>query len=145
MENQVKLSQWDALLLEGLRRLGWSDDEVLRRVKERDRLPADDSIYQFDYAQLADFAAANPETFESAVKHGYAIKYNTVRGIRSWINVAYAQEPELVLDEGSESVIAKLTPAEHERLLSVLSFGWNVREERPGQAGVYRIEPIQRF
>jgi hypothetical protein len=144
MEDKVKLSQWDALLLEGLRRLGWSDDEVIRRVKERDELPADDSIYEFDYGQLAEFAAANPETFEAAVRGGYGIKYNTVRGIRSWINVAYAQEPELVLEAGNEAVVASLTPAEHERLLSVLSFGWAVREENPGDAGSYRIEPIQR-
>lgn len=144
METKVKLSQWDALLLEGLRRVGWSDDEVIRRVKERDALPEDRSMYEFDYGQLADFAAANPETFEAAVREGYGIKYNTVRGIRSWINVAFAQEPELVLEAGNESVIATLTPAEHERLLSVLSFGWSVHEERPGEAGVYRIEPIQR-
>ncbi|MBO7745652.1 hypothetical protein I8J29_15685 [Paenibacillus sp. MWE-103] len=144
METKAKLSQWDALMLEGLRGLGWTDEEIVRRIRERDGLPADDSIYEFDYAQLADFAAANPETFERAVREGYAIKYNTVRGIRSWINVAFAQEPELVLEAGNESVVAKLTPAERERLLSVLSYGWAVREERPGEAGTYRIEPIQR-
>ncbi|WP_219835129.1 hypothetical protein [Paenibacillus sp. R14(2021)] len=139
----VKLSQWDALMLEGLRKRSGSDEELLRKVRERE-LPVDESIYQFDYEALADFAAAHPDTFEAAVKEGYSIKYSTVRGIRSWINVTYVQEPELVLDEGQESVIATLSPAEKERLESVLSFGWRVREERPGEAGVYQIEPIQR-
>lgn len=137
----VKLSQWNALLLEGLRALGWSDEVVLRRVKEGD-LPSDESIYHFDYQELAAFAAAEPETFERAVKEGYAIKYNTVRGIRSWIAVAYGKEPELVLEEGNESVLVVLTPAEKDRLAAVLSFGWAIREEQAGT--LYRIEPIQR-
>ncbi|WP_141503525.1 hypothetical protein [Paenibacillus luteus] len=139
--NLVKLSQWDALLLEGLRALGWSDEVVLRRVKEAD-LPSDESMYHFDYQELAAFAAAEPETFERAVKEGYAIKYNTVRGIRSWIAVAYGKEPELVLEEGNESVLVVLTPSEKERLAAVLSFGWAIREEQAGT--LYRIEPIQR-
>ncbi|WP_139996631.1 hypothetical protein [Paenibacillus paridis] len=139
--NLVKLSQWNALLLEGLRALGWSDEVVLRRVKEGD-LPSDESMYHFDYQELAAFAAAEPETFERAVKEGYAIKYNTVRGIRSWIAVAYGKEPELVLEEGNESVLVVLTPAEKERLAAVLSFGWAIREEQAGT--LYRIEPIQR-
>lgn len=139
--NLVKLSQWNALLLEGLRALGWSDEVVLRRVKEGD-LPSDESMYHFDYQELAAFAAAEPETFERAVKEGYAIKYNTVRGIRSWIAVAYGKEPELVLEEGNESVLVGLTPAEKDRLAAVLSFGWAIREEQAGT--IYRIEPIQR-
>lgn len=40
-KNKVKLSQWDALLVESLRSLGWSDEELLRRVAEGD-LPADE-------------------------------------------------------------------------------------------------------
>jgi hypothetical protein len=139
--NLVKLSQWNALLLEGLRALGWSDEIVLRRVQEGD-LPSDESMYHFDYQELAAFAAAEPETFERAVKEGYAIKYNTVRGIRSWIAVAYGKEPELVLEEGNESVLVVLTPAEKDRLAAVLSFGWAIREEQAGT--LYRIEPIQR-
>lgn len=137
---RVKLSQWDALLLEGLRALGWSDEELLRRVQEGD-LPADSSIYQFDYQQLKALAEAEPETLQAAVKAGYAIKYNTVRGIRSWIAVAFGKEPELVLEEGNESVRAELTPVQKERLAAVLSFGWAIHEDRQG---VYRIEPIQR-
>lgn len=39
--NRVKLSQWDALLVESLRALGWSNEDILRKVAEGD-LPVDE-------------------------------------------------------------------------------------------------------
>ncbi|WP_027094537.1 hypothetical protein [Cohnella thermotolerans] len=141
---QARLSQWDALMVEGLRRLGWTDDELIERVKRGTDLPKDESVFQFNYGELAAFAAREPETFEAAVREGYRIKYNTVRGIRSWIAVAFGKEPKLELEEGREAVTAELTPAEKERLESVLSFGWAIASV-PGEAGVYRVEPVKRY
>ncbi|MWV46333.1 hypothetical protein GRF59_22265 [Paenibacillus sp. HJL G12] len=141
-KQRVKLSQWDALMLEGLRAYGWSNEELLQRVRERN-LPEDHSMYEFDYQALAEFAAANPDLFESAVKDGYSIKYNTLGGLRSWIAVAYGLEPVIVRDPGQEAVFAELTEAQKERLESIISFGWAIHEEA-GKPGVYRMEPIQR-
>ncbi|MBZ6370334.1 MAG: hypothetical protein LBE73_23290, partial [Enterobacter bugandensis] len=88
-------------MLESLRSLGWSPEELIRRVQQNE-LPTDG---QFDYAELATGLAANePEVFVSAVTDGYQIKYNTIRGIRTWIAVALGGEPELSLEEGSEAV-----------------------------------------
>nr|WP_090982811.1 hypothetical protein [Paenibacillus sp. CF384] len=143
---RVKLSQWDAMLIESLRVLGWSDDELIHRTQQGD-LPKDDtSIYEFNYEELAAFAAKEPATFEAAVRSGYQIKYNTIRGIRSWIAIAFVQEPELVLEEGREAVVATLTPAEKARLSAVLSHGWTILggEDEAGAgagASVYRIVP----
>jgi len=138
--NRVKLSQWDSLMLESLRSLGWTDEELIGRVKSGE-LPVDESPFHFKYEALAEFAKENPETFEAAVKQGYQIKYNTVRGIRSWILVRFGREPELLLEEGREAVRASLSAEEKELLETVLSFGWAVREDGEG---VYWIEPIQR-
>ncbi|MEC0240575.1 hypothetical protein P4H66_11990 [Paenibacillus dokdonensis] len=140
--HRVKLSQWDALMLEGLRAYGWSNEELLRRISERD-LPMDTSIFEFDYLALAEFASAEPETFESAVKDGYSIKYNTLGGLRSWLAVAYGLEPEVVREPGQEAVIAEMTTEQKERLASVISFGWLIQDEA-GKPGVFRMEPIQR-
>ncbi|OKP83458.1 hypothetical protein A3844_21700 [Paenibacillus helianthi] len=142
---KVKLSQWDALLVESLRSLGWSDDELLRRV-EAGELPVDESEYEFDYAQLAILAGEQPETFRQAVTQGYQIKYNTIRGIRSWISVALGKQAELELEEGKEAAEIALTEAEKNRLASVLSFGWQITggPSDTGGTGVYRIEQIQR-
>lgn len=146
--NRVKLSQWDALLVESLRALGWSNEDILRKVAEGD-LPVDESEYEFDYKQLTTLQTEQPELFEQAVNTGYQIKYNTIRGIRSWIWVALGKEAELELEEGKEAIEIVLTTAEKNRLESVLSFGWQIY----GGAGVaddasanasYRIEPIQR-
>lgn len=145
--NGVKLSQWDALLVESLRSMGWSNEELIARVRAGE-LPIDESPFEFKYEALTAFAEAEPETFEAAVKQGYQIKYNTVRGIHSWIRVALGLEPELLLETGAEAVRAALTGSEKERLASVLSYGWHIREAdgqaANGERGVYLIEPIQR-
>ncbi|UQZ34426.1 hypothetical protein C2I18_13395 [Paenibacillus sp. PK3_47] len=143
--NKVKLSQWDALLLESLRSRGWSDEQLLD-ITGAAELPADESVFQFDYQQLQATAKAQPEEYRQAVTSGYQIKYNTLRGIRSWIVVALGIEGQLELEAGKEAVEVALTDAEKERLEEVLSFGWHivpvVSEDRgPAQ---YRIEPVQR-
>ncbi|OMD77896.1 hypothetical protein NST94_01410 [Paenibacillus sp. FSL H8-0282] len=144
--NRVKLSQWDALLVESLRSLGWSDEDILRKVAEGD-LPVDKSEYQFDYKQLTTLQSEQPELFGQAVKTGYQIKYNTIRGIRSWIWVALGKEAALELEEGKEAAEVALTLAEKERLASVLSFGWQIESDTKaavGDTAVYQIAPIGR-
>lgn len=138
---RVRISQWDALMLESLRSLGWFPEELIRRVQQNE-LPTDG---QFDYAELATgLAAKEPEVFVSAVTDGYQIKYNTIRGIRTWLAVALGREPVLSLEEGSEAVTSELTQAEYDRLQQVLSLGWVIQEVRPATgdtAGIYRIAP----
>ncbi|REE86537.1 hypothetical protein A8990_110147 [Paenibacillus taihuensis] len=134
VNERVKLSQWDALLMESLRVLGWSDDEIIQKTMQGELPKEDTSIYEFNYEELTAFATREPETFEAAVRTGYQIKYNTIRGIRSWINVAFKLEPELVLDAGNEAVVAELTPAQQERVASVLSHGWVIQGEHAGAA-----------
>ncbi|MBT2288963.1 hypothetical protein J7E73_07420 [Paenibacillus albidus] len=144
--SRVKLSQWDALLLEALRVLSGSDEELLRRVSEGD-LPVDESEYEFDYTRLVALQEEAPESFRRAVREGYQIKYNTIRGIGSWLSVALGKKTELELEEGKEAVEVELTADEKKRVESVLSFGWKLYSKPQtvaGNAAVYRIEPIQR-
>ncbi|ALP36527.1 hypothetical protein ASL14_10510 [Paenibacillus sp. IHB B 3084] len=140
---RVRISQWDALMLESLRALGWSDEELIHRVQHNE-LPSDGQS-DFDYAELATgLASKEPEVFVSAVTDGYQIKYNTIRGVRSWIAAAFGREPELSLEEGSEAVTSELTKVEYARLEQVLSLGWVIQEDRPATgdaAGLYRIVP----
>jgi hypothetical protein len=144
--SQTKLSQWDALQLESLKALGWGNEQIIERVNGGD-LPKDDSKFQFDYAGLRAVAADEPDTFLSAVENGYQIKYNTIRGIHSWIFVALKQDPELILEPGAEAVVASLTEAEAAALASVLSFGWAVSPDAGAEAPdadgrtAYRVAP----
>ncbi|WP_199731764.1 hypothetical protein [Cohnella endophytica] len=147
---RVKLSQWDSLMVESLRSLGWTNEELIRRVQEgAGELPKDDSDFQFDYEALAAFARQEPETFRNAVNDGYQIKYNTIRGIRSWILVALGKQAELALEEGNESATASLTSAERDRMASVLSFGWSLEDaagltdEAATTEKTYRIAPTR--
>lgn len=139
--NKVRLSQWDALLLESLRGLGWSNEQLLE-ITSAGELPADNSPFEFDYQQLAALAGEKPEEYRQAVTEGYQIKYNTIRGIRSWISVALGLEPQLELEEGKEAVEVSLTADEKRCVEDVLSFGWQI--SAGPESGVYRIEPVQR-
>jgi len=144
---ESRLSQWDSLMLESLKAYGWPNEELISRV-HAGNLPTDESKFHFNYADLIAFAHENADTFEQAVKNGYQIKYNTIRGIHSWIYIALKQEAELILEPENESVIASLTDADAQLLASVLSFGWNLiiqdgTQDLGGKAS-YRVEPIQR-
>ncbi|WP_341280876.1 hypothetical protein [Paenibacillus sp. FSL H8-0537] len=121
----IKLSQWDALLLESLKSYGWTNEQLIRKVHAGD-FPEDTSPFQFDYGLLNTLASSDAELFAQAVTEGYQIKYNTIRGIHSWIKVAFQQEAELLLDSGSGAVHVWLTNEEADRLASVLSYGWSL-------------------
>ncbi|WP_438431961.1 hypothetical protein [Gorillibacterium sp. sgz500922] len=120
-----KLSQWDALLLESLRGQGWTEQELLQRVQDGN-LPKDESEFEFDYRRLTELQAEDPDGFRQAVYNGYRIKYNTIRGISSWIKVALGKEAMLELTEGKEAVEARLAAEEIEHLSGVLSIGWHL-------------------
>ncbi|MDD9269258.1 hypothetical protein ACFPES_19605 [Paenibacillus sp. GCM10023248] len=144
--NLVKLSQWDALILESLKSLGWQADELLRRVRDGE-LPTDDSKFKFDYTRLTELAGSDSAAFEHAVRHGYRIKYNTLRGIASWLLLAYGHEAELNLEPSRESVVAHLTEKERDGLKAVLSYGWVVHgkhDASPETTSTYIIEPLVR-
>jgi|GEM_PF-1207344 len=130
-EARVKLSQHESLMIEALRGLGWSDDEIIARVRSRE-LPIDNSEFQFDYSELSDFDAGQPMLFESALRNGYQMKFNTLGGIRCWISIKLDKEPEVSRVPGEESVTIALTEAEKNQLISVLSIGWTVAAASDG-------------
>lgn len=142
----TKLSQWDALMLESLKAYDWSEDELISRV-QAGNLPADESKFHFDYAALTALANEEADNFAQAVKNGYQIKYNTIRGIHSWILVALKQEAELILEPDNEAVSAYLSEAEAQRLASVLSFGWSLSPQEGTQDSdgrvLYRVAPTR--
>lgn len=147
MSEQAKISQQHALLVEALRGLGWSDGEIAGIAAREGGLPKDDSVFQFDYEELRAFAAQEPETFASAVREGYKIKFNTLGGLRSWLSVSFGAEPHIDRRPGQEGVTAILTDAQLAKLQAALSFGWDVQkvgESLEEGKATYRAEPVQR-
>ncbi|WP_309121199.1 hypothetical protein [Paenibacillus sp.] len=145
---ETKLPQWHALLLESLKSYGWSNEELIRKVREGD-LPKDESKFQFDYADLVAYAREHADALEDAIRHGYRVKYNTLRGIHSWIAVALRRDAELVLEPGGEAVVVPLSAEETRRVESMLSAGWklSVPDPAPDANGraLIKIEPIHRI
>jgi hypothetical protein len=146
IKSETKLSQWDALMLESLKAYGWPADELISRV-QAGNLPTDESKFHFEYTALTALANEEQDTFAQAVTNGYQIKYNTIRGIHSWIIVALKQEAELILEPENEAVITHLSEADAQRLASVLSFGWvlspNEGEQDSEGRDSYRVAPIK--
>ncbi|MDO3408314.1 hypothetical protein QWJ34_00885 [Saccharibacillus sp. CPCC 101409] len=149
-EERARLSQWDAILLENLRGLGLSDEELLHRTAEGD-LPASADGAGPDFAPLLTLQAEQPELFEQAVTRGYRIKYNTLGGIRTWVRTVFGYDGEIEREEGREGVRVELTPEQRDRLEPVLSIGWTIVAEEEENAGaardtetaVYRVVPAR--
>lgn len=143
------LSQWDALLLESLRSLGWSNEQLIEEIS-KGNFPEDHSKYQFKYEPLQQLATEQPESLRQAIEEGYQIKYNTVGGIRSWVDVALHKTVELIEVDELYNVQVELTEAEQLRLSSVLSYGWVIQRvsEEEGKANaegdlhLYVVKPL---
>jgi len=143
---QVRLSQWDAIVLESVRALGLDGEELLKRAALGD-LPQPDGSAVSDFAPLLTLQAEQPDVLRQAVLQGYRIKYNTLGGIHTWIRVVFGRESEVEREEGIEGVGVELTPEERDRLAPVLSVGWTL-EKQEGQAsesgaGLYRVVPVR--
>lgn len=136
MTTKVKLSQWDAFQLESLRAHGLTNEEIILRIKSGD-LPADDSKFKFDYADLRTFAEQSEAEFVSAVQEGYTIKYNTIYGLQNWLLVAFQVAADVNIEPGQEEVKAQLTTEQYEKLAAVLSPGWKIESD----AATYYIRP----
>jgi len=139
-ETIVKLSQNNALMVEQLRQSGLSDEQIVNDAIAR-TLPVDDSMFEFDYNELSNFVVQELNILQSALRDGYQIKYNTIRGIRCWILIVFEQDPVLVFDAGKEAVYATLNKAQQQQLQPVLSHGWqlSVLNEETGEVV---IKPI---
>lgn len=143
---RVRLSQWDAIVLESVRALGLDGEELLRRVSEGDLPSADGSIVT-DFAPLLALHNGQPEVLEQAVKQGYRIKYNTLGGINTWIRIVFGLESEVEREEGIEGVAVELTANERDLLSPVLSIGWVIEaqsgEAARAEAAPYRVVPVR--
>lgn len=125
LQSVVKLSQWDALALESLKAHGWSNAALIERVRTGD-LPQDNSKFKFDYINLTELMHSDADILEQALIHGYQIKFNTIRGIQSWLLLALRVEAGVHAEPGSVAITARLTEAEAHRVASTLSYGWRL-------------------
>lgn len=143
---RVRLSQWDAIVLESVRALGLDGEELLNRTASGD-LPSAEGAVVSDFGPLLTLREEQPEVLRQAVEQGYRIKYNTLGGIHTWIRVVFGRESEVERGEGIEGVSVELTAEERERIAPVLSIGWTIRKQEADVSEVgtesYRIVPVR--
>jgi hypothetical protein len=131
----VKLSQWEAILLEVLRAHGTEDQEIIDRFKSGDIRPFQQiEDGRFDFAHLLDLAQSQWDLFERAVRDGYQIKFSTFNGIKTLLSLKFQQQAErdyAVHEDYLERV--RLKQADVEWLRSTISPNWQIieTERRP--------------
>lgn len=131
--SMVKLSQWEAIILEAIRGNGVSNQVLLEQVKKGDFSPfASFAEGWIDFSDLLLFAENNWEDFERAVQEGYQIKFSTINGIKTLLKLKFHQlavqdyeDKETYLDQ------VKLEEAEVEWLRVTLSKNWRIVELEP--------------
>ncbi|OWA34179.1 hypothetical protein B9G55_17810 [Saccharibacillus sp. O16] len=143
---RVRLSQWDAIVLESVRAKGLDGESLLERAAAG-KLPDPTDSLVSDFSPLLTLHEEQPEVLRQAVTEGYRIKYNTLGGINTWIKIVFGREPEVERSEGMEGVSVSLTDEEYARLAPVLSIGWTLerQEGEAAEAGMapYRVIPVR--
>lgn len=134
MSVQVKVSQRTALILERLRRDGITQDQLIDALERQDVAPLEQiTSSQTDFQEWFNYAAEHGEPLVQAVKEGYRITFNTVQGLKMWLDYRFLLEEDDDYTEGEGRLDdIKLSPDQIEQLKNALAVNWVVLEQSEG-------------
>ncbi|UHA71850.1 hypothetical protein [Paenibacillus sp. 481] len=96
MKNEVvKLSQSTAIWLECVRRAGVSDEQLLAIIRTGDVEPLQavgEPFFKPD--QWLNYAKEHGENLEQAVREGYAMTFNTINGLKMWLQFRFGLQAD---------------------------------------------------
>lgn len=130
MMNTILISQKSAILLERLRSLGCSAEQLVNWIeqnntKEFQKFNNDD--YTFD--TFLSYAKEHSEDIIGAIQKGYQISFNTMGGLRYWIEHTFGlkEDVDYIAEEGRKLGLC-LTSQQIEKLRLSLAHNWVVVE-----------------
>lgn len=134
MSVQVKVSQRTALILERLRRDGITQEQLIDALEHQDVAPLQQiSSSQTDFQEWFTYATEHGEPLVQAVKEGYQITFNTVQGLKMWLDYRFLLEEDDDYTEGEGRLDdIKLSPDQIEQLKNALAVNWVVLEQGEG-------------
>lgn len=130
MNQEVKLSQYTAILLENARSSGLTNEVITEAVQAENPLllkAAERAHYTYD--SFLSYAKEHGEDLEKAINEGYRITFNTNNGLKNWIVAAFQLEPgkDFILGEGRIEGLV-LSESQVEKLKRALAFNWEIKE-----------------
>lgn len=130
MKQEVKLSQYTAILLENARKSGIHDEQILKAIEtENTELLKVAERPHYTYESFFSYAKEHGERLEQAVTEGYRITFNTNNGLKNWIATTFQLEPneDFTTTEGRIEGLT-LSSEEVKKLEQCLAFNWEIKE-----------------
>lgn len=134
MSEQVKVSQRTAIILERLRRDGITQEQLIDALERQDATSLEQiTSSQTDFQEWFTYATEHGEPLVQAVKGGYRITFNTVQGLKMWLDYRFLLEEDDDYTEGEGRLDdIKLSPHQIEQLKNTLAVNWVVLEHGEG-------------
>lgn len=127
---KCRISQKTAILIERLRALGCKDEQAVKWIEQNDckqfkKFTDDD----YSFETFLSYAKEHQEDITSAIQNGYQITFNTMGGLRYWIENAFElkEEVDFVAEEGKKLGL-RLSPQQIGKLKTSLASNWVVVE-----------------
>ncbi|MDF2556913.1 MAG: hypothetical protein K0R71_741 [Bacillales bacterium] len=127
----IRISQKSAILIERLRAQGCSDEQLVKWIENDDNKQFEkfnDDVYTFD--TFLSYAKEYKEDIKGAIQIGYQITFNTMGGLRYWIENAFGLREEIdFLAEEGKKLGLKLNSDQKEKLKRCLASNWVMIEK----------------
>ncbi|MFS0861974.1 hypothetical protein [Fredinandcohnia sp. 179-A 10B2 NHS] len=118
-----------AYMLETLRSMGKSNEEILEKVKDGDVSSWNELDSHFDFTQLIELAKDNGSAFESIVRDGYQVKFVTVRGVENLLRLKFDKVVDRDFTSTEKGITGlELTSEQLSTFSKLLSSNWHIEK-----------------
>src|SRR5690625_3731985 len=128
----------DAYAIENLRSYGYTNEEILSKVKDKDIDEFKKVKENLDFTLLIDMEES--VGLKTLLEDGYQVKFLTFNGLKNLIKLKFGKlaEEDYQVDEFTLSGL-KLDEGQASELKKALSPNWQMKEED----GSYKVEPVK--
>ena len=121
----IELTQ--ALQIEALRSNGFSNDEILYKLKRQQINAFEAKVTSLEFDSLLKAYEANPTLMEKALREGFEAKSMTIEAAKFLLESMFsAKEGDHFMIKDGEIVIQRLTPNQKNAYNAVLPEDWKI-------------------
>lgn len=123
----VKISLWEAYLIETLRSNGMPTVELIDHLKQENKQALTAFDDTFDYSELVDIYKEDPNRIEQAINLGYQVKFVTQPGVKRLLQLKFGFEEGKDFNlENNIFVNLRLTEEQLTIFKQILSPNWEI-------------------
>ncbi|MET3850718.1 MULTISPECIES: hypothetical protein [Paenibacillus] len=142
MNQDIKVSQWTAILIEQAKRAGLSAAAIAEAVQKKDAEPFIQAGLEGErYANLFGYSEEHGEPLAQAATEGYRMTFNTRNGLKNWLVQRFGLDEEKDFEVG-EGVIhgLRLTLEQLAALQKALAVNWVIAGSRDLPGGMVELD-----